>query len=120
MRALWGRGLAISGENRGFTSAWILRYPILRSTQIIGSIEINSDVPAAEAGSFQTFRYCWKVRLHILALWFQTDFPHLSFATSARQIGLSTLRRIFTVRRSGIPQLCFTARAACGLEIGRV
>ena len=74
MRALWGRGLAISGENRGFTSAWILRYPILRSTQIIGSIEVNSDVPATEAGSFQTFWYCWKVRLHILALWFQT-FP---------------------------------------------
>ena len=43
--------------------------------------------------------------LHVLALW--TIFSACSSLMTSRQIGLSTLRRIFTVRCSG-PQLCFT------------
>lgn len=99
-----GEGISNFREKRGFTSPWILRYPIFRSTQIIDSIQIHSDVPATQAGCFQTFRCCWKVPARFGVV---NNFSACSSLMTSRQIGLSTLRRIFTVRRSG-PQLCFT------------
>lgn len=73
-----GEGISNFREKRGFTSPWILRYPIFRSTQIIDSIQIHSDVPATQAGCFQTFRCCWKVpaRFGVVNNFFRLLFPH--------------------------------------------
>ena len=72
---------------------------------------------ATQAGCFQTFRCCWKVRSRF-GVCEQIFCACPSLVTSSRQIGLSTLRRIFTVRRSGLPQPCFTQALHVELKLG--